>query len=116
MNFRDNWHLLACKMPSPVALEDILGKMILSGEDITIISFLVGLVTGDDWQNDHGDNSTRYCHKTISRMTMEKTVTRWGQKSVGSMAMESTVARRHQKYKQDDIDGESNIVLPCPSS
>jgi hypothetical protein len=51
-------HLLACKMPSPVALEDILGWMILNGEDITNIRcFLVGLVTGDNWQNDHGDNS-----------------------------------------------------------
>jgi hypothetical protein len=38
----------------PVALEDILGWMILSGEDITEIRcFLVGLVTGDNWQYDH---------------------------------------------------------------
>ncbi len=57
-------HLLACKMPSPVALEDILGWMFLNGEDITNIScFLVGLVTGDNWQNDHGDNS----HKKMTR-------------------------------------------------
>jgi hypothetical protein len=42
----------------PVALEDIIGLMILSGEDIaTIRCFLVGLVTGDNWQYDHGDNS-----------------------------------------------------------
>ena len=42
----------------PVALEDILGWMILSGEDITEIRcFLVGLVTGDNWQYDHGDDS-----------------------------------------------------------
>jgi hypothetical protein len=42
----------------PVALEDILGWMILSGEDIADIRcFLVGLVTGDNWQYDHGDNS-----------------------------------------------------------
>jgi hypothetical protein len=42
----------------PVALEDILGWMILSGEDIADIRcFLVGLVTGDDWQYDHGDDS-----------------------------------------------------------
>jgi hypothetical protein len=43
-------HLHACKMPSPVALEDILGWMILTGEDIAEIRcFLVGLVTGDNW-------------------------------------------------------------------
>jgi hypothetical protein len=42
----------------PVALEDILGWMILSGEDIAEIRcFLVGLVTGDNWQYDHIDNS-----------------------------------------------------------
>jgi hypothetical protein len=42
-------HLLACKMPSPVALEDILGLMILNGEDIANIRcFLAGLVTGDN--------------------------------------------------------------------
>jgi hypothetical protein len=41
-----------------VAQEDILGWMILSGEDIVEIRcFLVGLVTGDNWQFDHGDNS-----------------------------------------------------------
>ncbi len=35
----------------PVALEDILGWMILSGEDIADIRcFSVGLVTGDNWQ------------------------------------------------------------------
>ena len=40
--------MLACKTPSPVALLD----------DITKSScFLVGLVTGDKWQNDHGDAS-----------------------------------------------------------
>jgi hypothetical protein len=46
-------------MPSPVALEDIVGWIILNKEDITNIGcFLVGLVTGDDWQEyDHGDNS-----------------------------------------------------------
>jgi hypothetical protein len=42
-------HLLACKMPSPVALDDILGWMILNGKDIANIRcFLVGLVTGDN--------------------------------------------------------------------
>jgi hypothetical protein len=42
----------------PVALEDILGWMILSGEDIADIRcFLVGLVKGDNWQNDQGDDS-----------------------------------------------------------
>jgi hypothetical protein len=40
-------HFLACKMPSPVALEDIA----------KIRCFFVGLVTGDNWQNDHGDCS-----------------------------------------------------------
>jgi hypothetical protein len=55
--------LHACKMPSPLALEDILGWMILNGEDIANIRcFLVGLVTGDNWQNDHGYNS----HKKIT--------------------------------------------------
>ncbi len=40
------------------AQEDIIGWMILSGEDIAEIScFLVGLVTGDDRQYDHGDDS-----------------------------------------------------------
>jgi hypothetical protein len=42
----------------PVALEDILGWMILSGKDITEIKcFLAGLVTRDNWQYDHGDNN-----------------------------------------------------------
>ncbi len=42
----------------PVALEDILGWMILSGEVIAgIRRCLVDLVTGDNWQYDHGDNS-----------------------------------------------------------
>jgi hypothetical protein len=51
-------HLHACKMSRSVALEDILGWMILSREDIADIRyFLVGLVTGDNWQYDHGDNS-----------------------------------------------------------
>jgi hypothetical protein len=51
-------HLLACKMPSPAALEDILGWMIHIEEDIANIRcFLVGLVTGDNWQNGRGDNS-----------------------------------------------------------
>jgi hypothetical protein len=40
-------HMLACKTPSPVALEDIAKSR----------CFLVGLVTGDKWQNDHGDAS-----------------------------------------------------------
>jgi hypothetical protein len=52
--------LLACKMPSPVALEDIIGWIILNGEDIANIRcFLVGLVTGDNWQDNHGDNSCK---------------------------------------------------------
>ncbi len=42
-------HLHACKMPSPVALDNILGWMILTGEDIAEIRcFLVGLMTGDN--------------------------------------------------------------------
>jgi hypothetical protein len=43
----------------PVALEDILvGWIILSAGDMAEIRcFLVGLVTGDNWQYDHGDNS-----------------------------------------------------------
>jgi hypothetical protein len=45
-------HFLACKMPSPVALEDIAKNR----------CFLVGLVTGDNWQNDHGD----YSHKKMT--------------------------------------------------
>jgi hypothetical protein len=52
MKFKINFggcveHLLACKMPSPVALEDIAN----------IRCFLVGLVTGDNWQNNNGDDS-----------------------------------------------------------
>jgi hypothetical protein len=39
--------MLACKTPSPVALEDIVKSR----------CFLVGLVTRDKWQNDHGDTS-----------------------------------------------------------
>jgi hypothetical protein len=39
--------MLACKTPSPVALEDIAKSR----------CFVVGLVTGDKWQNDHGDTS-----------------------------------------------------------
>jgi hypothetical protein len=39
--------MLACKMPSLVALEDIAKSR----------CFLVGLVTGDKWLNDHGDAS-----------------------------------------------------------
>jgi hypothetical protein len=47
----------------PVALEDIQGWMILSGEDIAVIRcFLVELVTGDNWQNNHGD----YSHKKMT--------------------------------------------------
>jgi hypothetical protein len=42
----------------PVALQDILGLIILSEGDIADIRcFLVGLVTGDNWQYDNGDNS-----------------------------------------------------------
>jgi hypothetical protein len=42
-------HLLACKMPSPVALVDILGWMIFNREDTANIRcFLVGLVTEDN--------------------------------------------------------------------
>jgi hypothetical protein len=51
-------------MPSPVALEDILGWMILNGEDIASIRFFLGgQVTGDNWQNDHGDDS----HKIMTQ-------------------------------------------------
>jgi hypothetical protein len=39
--------MLGCKTPSPVALEDIAKSR----------CFLVGLVSGDKWQNDHGDAS-----------------------------------------------------------
>jgi hypothetical protein len=53
--------MMLIKDGHPVALEDILGWMILSGEDIADIRcFLVGLVTGDNWQYDHhGDNSRK---------------------------------------------------------
>jgi hypothetical protein len=40
-------HMLACKTPSPVALEDTSKNR----------CFLVGLVTGYKWQNDHEDTS-----------------------------------------------------------
>jgi hypothetical protein len=39
--------MLAWKTPSPVALEDIAKSR----------CFLVGLLIGDEWQNDHGDAS-----------------------------------------------------------
>jgi hypothetical protein len=42
----------------PVALEEILGWMILSGEDFAESRcFIVGPVTGYNWQYDHGDDS-----------------------------------------------------------
>jgi hypothetical protein len=48
MNFSGHkWRMLACKTPSPVALENIAKSR----------CFLLGLVTGDEWQNDHGDAS-----------------------------------------------------------
>jgi hypothetical protein len=48
MNFSGHkGHMLACKMPSPVTLEDIAKSR----------CFLVELVTGDKWRNDHGDTS-----------------------------------------------------------
>jgi hypothetical protein len=50
MNFSGRkGRMLACKMPSSVALEDIAKSR----------CFLVRLVTGDEWQNDHGDTSHR---------------------------------------------------------
>jgi hypothetical protein len=61
----------------PVALEDILGWMIFSGEDIAEIRcFLVGLVTGDKWQYDHGDNSHKKMTGHNWQVDVEKTVTR----------------------------------------
>ncbi len=48
MNFSGHkGHVLACKRPSPVALEDIAKSR----------CFLMWLVTGDKWHNDHGDAS-----------------------------------------------------------
>jgi hypothetical protein len=48
MNFSGRkGQMLACKLPSPVALEGIAKSR----------CFLVGLVTGDKWQNDHGHTS-----------------------------------------------------------
>ncbi len=48
MNFSGHkGHVLACKTPSPVALEDIAKSR----------CFLVGLVTRVKWQNDHGEAS-----------------------------------------------------------
>jgi hypothetical protein len=48
MNFSgDKGRMLACKTPSLVALEDIAKSR----------CFLVGMVTEDEWQNDHGDTS-----------------------------------------------------------
>ncbi len=50
MNFSGNkGRMLACKMPSPVALQDIAKSR----------CFLVGLVTGDKWKNDHGGASNK---------------------------------------------------------
>ncbi len=54
MNFSGHkGHMLACKRPSQVALEDITQSS----------CFSVGLVTGDKWQNAHGDTS----HKKMTR-------------------------------------------------
>jgi hypothetical protein len=39
--------MLACKTPNPVVLEEITKSR----------CFLVGLMTGDKWQNDYGDTS-----------------------------------------------------------
>ncbi len=48
MNFSgQKGHMLACKMPSSVALEDIAKSK----------SFLVWLVTGEKWQTGHGEAS-----------------------------------------------------------
>jgi hypothetical protein len=48
MNFSgQKGHMQACKMPSSVALEDITKSR----------CFLVGLVTGEKWQTDHGEAS-----------------------------------------------------------
>jgi hypothetical protein len=48
MNFSERKRcMLACKTPSPVALEDIVKSR----------CFLVGLVTGYKWWNEHGDTS-----------------------------------------------------------
>ncbi len=51
-----------------MALEDILGWIILGGEDMADIRcFLVGLVTGEDCQYDHGDDS----HKRMTGDDMQ---------------------------------------------
>jgi hypothetical protein len=54
LNFKMNFSgckgcMLACKTPSLVALEDIAKSRY----------FLVGQMTGDDWQNDHETQVTR---------------------------------------------------------
>jgi hypothetical protein len=91
--------MLACKMPSPVALEDIAKSR----------CFIVGLVTGDKWQNDHGDTT----HK---KMTGDNWLNDHGDNSQGQETGSScnrcsrrlgpkafTRTERNQKFKKNHL-------------
>ncbi len=70
--------MLACKTPSPVALEDIAKSR----------CFLVGLMTGDKLQNDHGDTSHKKMIGDNWQKTMETTVKAGRQDQAGTDAVE----------------------------
>jgi hypothetical protein len=93
--------MLACNMPSPVALEDITKSR----------CFLMGPVTGDKWQNDHGDAS----HK---KMTEDNWQNDHGDDSQGRETGSScnrcsgrlapkafTRTERTQKFKKNQLRG-----------
>jgi hypothetical protein len=102
MNFSGcKGHMLACKTPSPVALEDISKSR----------CFLVGLVTGDewknyyvdashkkmtgdDWQNDHGDSSQGWDPGSSSSRCSRR---------LGPKAFTRT--ERTQKFKMNQLRG-----------
>ncbi len=102
MNFSERkGRMLACKMPSPVALEDIAKSR----------CFLVGLVTGDKWRNDHRDTS----HK---KMTGDDWQNDHGDDSQGRETGSScnrcsrrlgpkafTRTERTQKFKKNQLQG-----------
>ncbi len=87
MNFSGcKGRMLACKMPSPVALEDIAKSR----------CFLVGLVTGAN-----------------GRMTMETQVTRRWQETIGRITMETTVkAGRQDQAATDAVEDWDQSHLP----
>jgi hypothetical protein len=102
MNFSGReGHVLACKMPSPVALEDIAKSR----------CFLVGLVTKEKWQNDHGDTSQKKMigdnwqndHEDDSQGWETGTSCNRCSRRLGPKAF--TRAERTQKFKKNQLRG-----------